>query len=313
MAFTWTQTIGQNAKDIAAAINEIRTNVDYLKDNMSYCAAHFDTDLSAYKSTHQATNYATHKTNVNTSVLATYYSSNCGSNYPANYNPYYSTDDLSYWINAGGTFVATCTQHHGKDNSTVLNSYNGAYFPSECFPAGTKVLMFDGRILSIENIKPNDNVMSFFGKANRVLDIQVSKLGSQMMFGFSDGSLVYTSAEQLWAKNSNDEFWAVSDYNSHVRGAGNDWEINGTVYKRHGIRRRGVIVQVDALDYAHVMGWKKQFPIVRREFGSDAVIYSLILDGDYTHFVNGYITNGGVSDEVIDFSTYKWNGLNRGE
>jgi len=170
--------------------------------------------------------------------------------------------------------------------------------------------MSNGRWISIEDIRPGDKVMSFYGKENTVLEIDLTKLGdNRAMFGFPDGSLIFSPEEYLWAKNENDEFWSISDYNSYLREKGMDWVINGKLYKRYGLQRREPIIQVHALDYAHITGWKKHKPIVRREFGDDTPLYSLVLDGDYTYFVNGYITAGGVSDEVIDFSTYKWKGL----
>lgn len=89
MAFTWTQTIGQyTAKNIAAAINEVRTNTDWLKDNMYYCATNYSTVDTTDKVTHQSTYNATYQGSVNTSVLS--------SNNSSYYTTYYTSNNSNY-------------------------------------------------------------------------------------------------------------------------------------------------------------------------------------------------------------------------
>lgn len=263
MSFTWTQTIGVGSKSIKAALDEIRTNTDWLNNNRNYCGTNYTTHYPAHRITHNAVYYSSNNNTNKTTHNSSNYTSYC---------PY----------DSGGT----------------------------CFPMGVKILMSSGRWMSIEDVRPGDKVMSFYGKENTVLEIDLTRLGdNRAMYGFPDGSLIFSPEEYLWAKNGSDEFWSVSDYSSYLREKGMDWVINGKLYKRYGLKRREPIIQVFALDYAHITGWKKHMPVVRREFGSDTPLYSLVLDGDYTYFVNGYITAGGVSDEVIDFSTYKWKGL----
>lgn len=209
------------------------------------------------------------------------------------------------------------TPNYGSQCGTYCASVNISYQPytpcdslGTCFPAGVKILMYDGRWFSIEDIRPGDIVMSFYGKPNKVLDIYNTILGrNRSMLGFLDDSLVFTPEEALWAKNETEEYWAISDYNKFLAEEDLDYYVNNILYQRYGLKRKQPILQISELEYAHLTGWKKQTPVVRREYYQNTVVYNLIPDGDYTYFVNGYITYGAISDEIIDFTKYKWNGL----
>lgn len=83
MSFTWTATIGVNNLSTVTAINEIRSNTDWLKDNMNYCASH--------NATVQATHYDTYQTTLYSGRQASYQSSYCGSNYASAQYDTYST------------------------------------------------------------------------------------------------------------------------------------------------------------------------------------------------------------------------------
>jgi len=267
MSFTWTQTIGVGSKSIKAALDEIRTNTDWLNNNracLTHCGTHYGTHWYTHNSTYYSSNLSNYCSSVRTSHYVSYY--------PTNYSAY------------GGS----------------------------CYPVGTKILLSNGRWLSIEEIRPNDEVMSFFGKANKVLDIYNTKLGKdRIIMSFPDNSLFFSPEEVLWARNDDDEYWAVSDYNKHIREEGFNYLINGKIYERRGFTVRKPILQLFELEYAHIDGWKRHIPIVRREFGDETPLFNLIVDGDSTYFVNGYITYGIINDVDIDFTQYKWNGLNK--
>ena len=89
------------------------------------------------------------------------------------------------------------TPNYASQCGTYCASVNISYQPyvpcdslGTCFPAGVKVLMYNGRWFSIEDIIPGDVVMSFYGKPNKILDIYNTTLGrNRVMLGFLDDSL----------------------------------------------------------------------------------------------------------------------------
>lgn len=259
MALTWNQTMPQYGNIERVDINELRSNCDWLADNLSYCG----------------TNYISNNANYG------YYTTNCAAN--------------------------------NSQCNTVNNSVNGSYTPcysgGTCFPAGIKILLANKRWMSIEDIRPGDEVMSFYGNKNTIMDIYNTILGDRIMLGFPDGSLIFTPEESLWAKNEMDEYWAISDYNKFLKEENFNYLVNGVSYYRGGLNRKSPILQIDTLDYAHLAGWNRCSPVPRRDFGEKTIVYNLIPDGDFTYFVNGYITYGAVNDDDIDYTKYKWNGL----
>ena len=90
MSFSCTQTIGQyTAKDTEAAINEIRTKTDFLKDNRWYCGGNYTSNLSTHKAINNASDDTTYDSNVNTGVLTGNNTTHCTTNYPSDLQTYW--------------------------------------------------------------------------------------------------------------------------------------------------------------------------------------------------------------------------------
>lgn len=269
MAFTWTQTIGQYVEKIEAQ------DIQELRDK---------TDFLLTNRLYCGANYG-------------YYSGNyayCGSHLTSHLWSYYYSNN------------GYCSSHVGN----TMGTYNPCDNGGTCFPAGVKVLLSNCRWCSIEDIRPGDEVMSFYGKANKVLDIYNTRLGpDRVMMAFPDRSLIFTPEEALWARNEKEEYWTVSDYDAFLKEEDFDYFVNGINYSRGGLNRKPPLIQEGEFEYAHLCGWIKQTPIFRREFTKDTVVYNLIVEEDFTYIVDGYITYGAISDEKIDFTKYKWNGL----
>lgn len=223
----------------------------------------------------------------------------CGTNY--------ITNNANY-----GYYTTNCSANNSNCssvNSSVNGTYTACYNAGTCFPSGIKVLLANKRWMSIEDIRPGDEVMSFYGNKNTIMDIYNTVLGDRVMLAFPDNSLIFTPEESLWAKSETDEYWAVSDYNKFLKEEDFNYLVNGISYYRGGLNRKSPILQIDTLDYAHLAGWNRCCPIPRKDFNEKTIVYNLIPDGDFTYFVNGYITYGAVNDDSIDYTKYKWNGL----
>jgi hypothetical protein len=221
---------------------------------------------------------------------STHYSPYCSTHYSGHRQTHYNADRAGHYV-------------------TYLTGYQN--YLATCFPSSTKILLCNGRWMSIEDIRPGDEVMSFYGNCNKVLDIYHTTLGDRFMMGFSDESLFFTPEESLWAKNDKEEYWTVSNYNMFLAEENLNYFINGVSYARYGLKRKKPILQIHEMKYAHLNGWIEHIPRTygRKKFDVSTVVYNLIPDGDSTYFVNGYITYGAISDEFIDYTKYEWKRL----
>ena len=207
-----------------------------------------------------------------------YYSSGSAGMCYANYNDYYNYGNYD---NSGGS----------------------------CFPRGSKILLESKEWINIENIKEGDRVIGLDGKSNMVIKPYKTVLGNRVMLSFEDNSLLWSSEHLLWGKYEFDEYWVTSDYNQYAREKYINTYIDGVLYPYVGLTKRVPIIQLFQINYAHIDGWKLQTPKIRREYGPETEVYSMVVDGSHSYIVNGYVACGWVNDTDFDYSNIKWNGL----
>jgi len=117
MSFTWVQTIAASGNIEKVDIDEIRSNTDWLDNNIVYCTGHYGT--------YQATTYGTH--------LAVNYSSYLGSHFVSAYTNCPSDCDLAdsaanvtYVTTANTSNLVDCTLYYSGDHAGWNSGYMGA-------------------------------------------------------------------------------------------------------------------------------------------------------------------------------------------
>jgi len=96
MAFSWVEDISSGALITKAAIDEIRSNVDSVVDNLSSCFTHYATYDVDLHSGHDGALYTTYQNNLYTGLDNALYSY-CNANYPGYHNGLDSTYKASHY------------------------------------------------------------------------------------------------------------------------------------------------------------------------------------------------------------------------
>lgn len=195
----------------------------------------------------------------------------------------------------------TCTcQSCQKHYNCNCNDCGGT-----CFIKGTLVLMADNTWKPMETIRVGEYVRGMTG-INRVEGLDRTFLGNKRsVYTFEDKTLYFSGEHNMWVKKGNDEFFGVIDVAQHLR------EKNAELFPElvGYTLNRDVIIIDRPVDFATLYGWKREDPIIAREYGDTTPLYCLILDGDHTMFVNGYLAGGFPHDDDFDYSQIHWTGL----
>lgn len=173
-----------------------------------------------------------------------------------------------------------------------------------CFVKGTFVLMADGTWKTIESVRVGEYVKGMTG-INRVEGLDRTILGERRsVYTFPDKTLYFSGEHNMWVRKGNDEFFGVVDITQHLREKDPSLfpELVGYTLKRD------VIVIDRPVDFATIYGWKRENPIIAREYGNLTPLYCLILDGDHTMFVNGYLAGGFPHDDDFSYEGIHWKG-----
>ena len=141
-----------------------------------------------------------------------------------------------------------------------------------CFDPNSLVTMFDGTFKKIRDIVIGDRVMNQTGNYNVVLGIETPAIGDRLMYKFNDTWAFVSEEHPLlttdgWAA-FNPNSWAVE---KEFVGKLKKIEIGTTLIKRTGTE---VVTSIEA-----------------ESRPEDYVIYNLMLDGDNTYIVEGFIVH----------------------
>lgn len=95
MAFSWAEDISSGALITKAAIDEIRSNVDSVVDNLSSCFTHYATYDVDLHSSHDGALYTTYQNDLHTGLDSAQWSY-CNANYPSYRHSLHSTAVIEY-------------------------------------------------------------------------------------------------------------------------------------------------------------------------------------------------------------------------
>lgn len=127
MSFTWTKVIGVNNLSTAEAVQEVRDNTDYLKDNPT-CLSHNSTVYSTHYTLNDYSQYA----GLNSSYLTGYCSTN-DQDYVSYEGGHWDVaktyNNTGYLLN---TFYWNCVTNFGTQNVAVNPTVNQSHVQSYC-------------------------------------------------------------------------------------------------------------------------------------------------------------------------------------
>jgi len=123
MAFTWTEDISPGATITAAAINELRQNLDYVKDNE--CTDHDSTVDSNDKTVENGWYFSTYR---DADRLGDY-SSYCSSDEGIHDDIYYGKDNTTYNSDYDGTINSNqCTADYSTHDGVIKTNEDHTYY-----------------------------------------------------------------------------------------------------------------------------------------------------------------------------------------
>ena len=176
-----------------------------------------------------------------------------------------------------------------------------------CFLAGSVVVMADGSLRLIEDVKIGEYVRGAYGEANKVLAIDRPLLGNRQVF--------LINGEHR-----------TTDEHSHMR---QDRTL-GPIHMKAWLLDRGarhdvVVDQVGTVESWLVPGIEDVTNIRPLEIGdelwtvngakvlssidsfvlpADTLLYNFVLDGSHTYFVEGYCVTGWVNGRDFDYASW---------
>ena len=181
---------------------------------------------------------------------------------------------------------------------------------ASCFIAGTQVLCYNDNsgiqyYKNIEELVPNDKVIGANGTISNVLGLYKATLGDQRsILTFEDQSLYFSDEHPFWVRLDGKEGFGVHNYNAYYleKIAKNkdgytifDHEICETLGKplEHLVGYQGEqqIIYGNNVEYATTKGFAKHRAKIDRRYDSSTPIYTPILDGSHTMFVNNYLVS----------------------
>jgi hypothetical protein len=169
------------------------------------------------------------------------------------------------------------------------------------------VLMADYTWKPMEDIEVGERVIGLTG-VNTVDKLDRTILGSRRsVYTFPDHSLYFSGEHNMWIRKDGQEFFGVVDLTQHIR------EKDATLFPElQGYTLEQEVLLIDRpVDFATITGWKRDEPILAREYGDDTKLYCLILGGDHTMITNGYVVAGFAHDDDFDYAGLHWGGMGR--
>ncbi len=187
----------------------------------------------------------------------------------------YSGDACSRPSSGQICYVYVCS--NGKWLTRITNAYSGSTNPynCSCFTKDSLVTMADGTQKPISKIKKGDKVLSKGGGTNTVLGIETPKLGSRKLYSINGGPFFFTAEHPFLTK----EGWK---------------SISLEETKKEEPRLMKVLNMKDELKVGDVLiteDGEITIETIESKQAPDQTLYNLMLDGDHTYIVNGYVVH----------------------
>jgi hypothetical protein len=216
------------------------------------------------------------------------------------------------YVKSGGAWKSLLNEHAFTGNNVdAASSEYTSNFPNPppppvtCFLAGSLILMANGKLKPIEEVRIGEYVMGRWGP-NRVIAYDRPLLGNRYMWNINDE--VFNTPEHLtWTQKG----WAVISKEGYIS---HDYRAEISVIVDHETGAEEVktylgvnpesVGQFEIGDYiAHESGFKKIHKLEPVRYPEDTQLYALVTDGNHTIHVNGYVFSGWANDTDYDYDS----------
>lgn len=173
--------------------------------------------------------------------------------------------------------------------------------PPSCFPAGALVLMADGSMQRIEEIRAGDVLMGANGAPVVVQEVDRPLLGNRRMMAMQDGSLIWSEEHAFWTADASGEqwWWAANP---------DRWRWEASIGHIGGLHDNATMRGGKGYAFAHLDGWKDHATEHLDCFGPDTQLYLPRTNG-VPIIVNGYVVGAGVNEAEFEYKQFDWNQL----
>jgi hypothetical protein len=173
-----------------------------------------------------------------------------------------------------------------------------------CFTSETEVLMADGSVRAIADIRIGDRVMGENGAINTVLGVAAPVLGSRKLYALNDGPAFVTADHPLMTRNG----WKSIDPQATLRdlkhvdvdtlGIGDELAALAAVHRR-ALPMAAAGGSRAAPDYETVVeiAYRRLDSVTAHARDPQTTVYNLRVDGNHSYFVNGYIAHDKTDGE----------------
>ena len=192
---------------------------------------------------------------------------------------------------------------HWSHGSHWSHSNSGTW--CSCFLAEATVLMYDGNLKNLWEVKLWDLLMGMDWQANTVIEFQRIKLWeNRSMMYFPDKSLYFSSEHSFWVQQDGEEYWGTNDYNYFLYEQRIGWRKKDTFRSRSW---KEVIPLSGLTEYAHIEAWWiQQFPHIDRSYDGNTELISIGCDGSHSMIINGYIVEAYVKERNFLYNEFSW-------
>ncbi len=216
-----------------------------------------------------------------------------------------------------GTFRVAATPNGGGISATVdrwisltesrVNVNCHCQCDCTCFPEGSMVLMADGSLKEITQIKPGDWVQGPT-MAWEVDYLHVARLAHRKMLAFSDRSLAWSDEHLFWARENGKQWWWCANPDN--------WRLEVDIGLVKGLYDNYSHFTSADVEFAHVDDvWRRRDVMDVTEADSctpDTKVYLPIpgANSDHMCFVNGYLVTASTDQWTMDYEKFVWDEAN---
>lgn len=165
-----------------------------------------------------------------------------------------------------------------------------------CFPAGSKVLMFDKSWRDIETIVIGELLMGADGKPAEVVKLDITILGERQMYAFDDGH-TWSEEHLHWTRRDGAEWWWSANPDQ--------WRYEVQIGEVVGLRDNMSVRSGEDVEFAHLEGFVKR-TLIRVQYDPSTPLFLPVTRG-IPIIVNGYVVGAGSDEFIYDYSQFNWN------
>ncbi|MBF0270213.1 MAG: hypothetical protein HQL44_16645 [Alphaproteobacteria bacterium] len=118
------------------------------------------------------------------------------------------SNNQTFFVRFAGGGTALSTTKAAVEVEVVAAGFSGFFLVHNkggagggCFISGTEVLMSDGSVSPIEDVKPGDRLLGQNGEANDVVELKRPMLGKRSLFAFNGGGFFVTDSHPFMTED----------------------------------------------------------------------------------------------------------------